>query len=91
MKNKHEYISKAKLKEAFEEDGHLSAYVEETIDSVQADNVVERKTGVWLMDKMTRTCSACGQMRATSHKDNFCPNCGADMRPTSMSGARGGS
>lgn len=45
-----------------------------------AADVVERKTGVWLMDKMTRTCSVCGQMKATSHKDNFCPNCGADMR-----------
>ncbi len=34
-----EYICKAKLKEAFEEDGHLSAYVEEMIDSIPAADV----------------------------------------------------
>jgi len=28
-----EYVDKAALKEAFEEDGHLSAYIEEMIDS----------------------------------------------------------
>ena len=38
-----EYIDKAILKEAFEEDGHLSAYVEEMIDLVPAADVVERK------------------------------------------------
>ena len=43
MKNTPEYIEKAKLKEAFEEDGHLSAYVEEMIDSVPAADVIERK------------------------------------------------
>lgn len=36
-----EYISREDLKEAFEEDGHLSAYVEEMIDSVPAAVVVE--------------------------------------------------
>ncbi|MBO5967297.1 MAG: hypothetical protein J6S14_02230 [Clostridia bacterium] len=30
-----EYISREELKAAFEEDGHLSAYVEEMIDSVE--------------------------------------------------------
>ena len=30
-----EYISRAELKAAFEEDGHLSAYVEDMIDSVE--------------------------------------------------------
>ena len=32
-------------------------------------------------------CSVC--KGRTSVKFNFCPNCGADMRPTSMSGANG--
>ena len=35
-----EYIEKAALKAVFEEDGHLSAYVEEMIDSVPAADVV---------------------------------------------------
>lgn len=30
-----EYISRTELKAAFEEDGHLSAYVEDMIDSVE--------------------------------------------------------
>ena len=49
------------------------------LERLPAADVVERKTGTWLMDKMTRTCSVCGQMKATRHKDNFCPNCGAQM------------
>ena len=35
-----EYISKTALKELFEEDGHLSAYVEEMIDSVPVADAV---------------------------------------------------
>lgn len=37
-----EYIERGKLKEVFEEDGHLSAYVEEMIDSIPAADVVSR-------------------------------------------------
>lgn len=33
------YISREALKQAFEEDGHLSAYVEEMIDSIPAADV----------------------------------------------------
>lgn len=35
-----EYISREALKDVFEEDGHLSAYVEEMIDSIPAADVV---------------------------------------------------
>lgn len=35
-----EYIDREALKAVFEEDGHLSAYVEEMIDSVPAADVV---------------------------------------------------
>ncbi len=34
-------------------------------------------------------CTVCGREVPYQDKDNFCPNCGADMRPTSMSGANG--
>lgn len=37
-----EYINKAALKEAFEEDGHLSAYVEDMIDSAPSIHIPER-------------------------------------------------
>lgn len=36
--------------------------------------------GHWLWDRGTRTCSNCGQMKATYKKDNFCSCCGADNR-----------
>ena len=36
--------------------------------------------GRWLWDRGTRTCSNCGQMKATDKKDNFCSCCGADNR-----------
>ena len=32
-------------------------------------------------------CSACD--KTFPYKTRYCPNCGADMRPTSMSGANG--
>ena len=35
-------------------------------------------------------CSQCGYgIMPWNAGQNFCPNCGADMRPTSMSGANG--
>ena len=45
----------------------------------------ERKKGEWLSSNPTAPmfgyhyCSLCGR-RKTSPQDNFCPNCGADMR-----------
>jgi len=55
--------------------------------------------GEWIDDKSTiigdlieRNCSLCGQ-RMTSCIErlmSYCPNCGAKMCPTSMSGANGG-
>ena len=41
-----DYISRSALKAEFEEDGHLSAYVEEMIDSIPAAGVVERASGI---------------------------------------------
>ena len=61
--------------------GELS--LKETIDSVPAADVVERKKGKWMYKKITTDlhvvgqCSVCKERRVI---DNFCPNCGADMR-----------
>lgn len=60
--------------------GELS--LKETIDSVPAADVVERKKGKWKQ-------GYCSECRYNWSKDapianvpNFCPNCGADMRGT---------
>ena len=66
-----EYICKAKLKEAFEQDGHLSAYVEEMIDSLPDADVRPVVHGRWVqtggkysrhktIDRRILTCSVCG-------------------------------
>ena len=58
--------------------GELS--LRETIDSVPAADVIERKKGKWKQ-------GYCSECRYNWSKDapianvpNFCPNCGADMR-----------
>lgn len=44
--------------------------------------IEERKTGKWIELDFTEAweykCDQCG--RLSDFKDNFCPNCGADMR-----------
>ena len=44
--------------------------------------IEERKTGEWIELDFTQAweykCDQCG--RLSDFKDNFCPNCGADMR-----------
>lgn len=44
--------------------------------------IEERKTGEWIELDFTEAweykCDQCGRM--SDFKDNFCPNCGADMR-----------
>lgn len=52
-----DYINKYDLKAAFEEDGHLSAYVEEMIDSVPAADVVP---GTDFRDCRNELCLKCG-------------------------------
>ena len=64
-----DYIDREALKEVFEEDGHLSAYVEEMIDSIPAADVrpVVRAHWYWDKDGMDWNigawrCSACEAM-----------------------------
>lgn len=43
----------------------------------------ERKTGKWIREGWEAVylrCSACGYRDYTEEHNNFCPNCGADMR-----------
>lgn len=73
-----EYIEREALKAEFEEDGHLSAYIEEMIDSIPAADVREVKRGKWEdVDGMFALCSIC--KHASGHTP-FCAWCGADMR-----------
>ena len=85
-----DYISREALKQAFEDDGHLSAYVEEMIDDIPAADVREVVRGKWLyrgqrvIDDLfpTYACSACGRVINADLRTRciFCPNCGADTR-----------
>lgn len=38
----------------------------------------KRPTGEWILHGMIYCCSECG--RGVDNQENFCPNCGADMR-----------
>lgn len=62
----------------------INAYeIAEQIKKIPSVDVVERKKGKWLHTKITADfhaigqCSVCKEIRRI---DNFCPNCGADMR-----------
>ena len=62
-----DYISKAELKAAFEEDGHLSAYIEDMIDSCKPspDNYREKVKHLEqeLRDCRNELCLRCGDYR----------------------------
>lgn len=55
-----EYIERGALKAVFEEDGHLSAYVEEMIDSIPAADVA---SGRDYRDCRNELCLRCGQYK----------------------------
>ena len=54
------YIDKTDFKAAFEEDGHLTAYVEEMIDSVKTADVVPARD---LRDCRNELCLRCGSYK----------------------------
>ena len=85
-----EYIEREALKAVFEEDGHLSAYVEEMIDSIPAADVRPVVRGKWEPGdsrNVSAVCSNCGHLRLGNGSEwatklaHFCEKCGADMRP----------
>ena len=80
-----EYIDKNALKSAFEDDGHLSAYIEEMIDSCPVVDVAAGRMGRWVPvvqddgygDYVIYKCNGCGELVARCSR--FCRNCGARM------------
>ena len=80
-----DYISREALKAAFEEDGHLSAYIEEMNDAIPAADVRPVVRGKWEnAGSDVWKCSVCGyEILPWNAGENFCPNCGADMREES--------
>lgn len=61
-----------------------SLYLREVLDGIPAADVVERKTGKWVLPNNEVAvhlnewiCSACNYLIDGKH--NFCPNCGAQM------------
>lgn len=78
------------LKNAFEEDGHLSGYIEEFIDDMPTLDVAPVVHGRWIeytkviipepYNKWEQAwkCSECGFDEGFVG-DDYCPNCGAIM------------
>lgn len=78
------------LKASFEEDGHLSTYIEEYIDDAPTLDYAPVRHGEWeRMDEYCNhskefKCTACKQSVFYDHFTRFCeyeycPNCGALM------------
>ena len=70
------------LKNAFEEDGHLSGYIEEFIDDMPTLDVAPVVHGRWIDNGIQGSalsgCSVCG-FTCGAYTFNYCPNCGAIM------------
>jgi hypothetical protein len=71
------------LKEKFEEDGHLSGYVEELIDDCPTVNAVKVVHGRWIFGTANHReymkCSVCLKSQTPTGVFTYCPNCGAEM------------
>ena len=88
-----EYIEREALKEMFSSDNKpLETAICSVIDAVPAADVVPVVRGEWVLvgtnehdyeTSVEEKCSLCGRYvyrYDTEPQDNFCPNCGADMR-----------
>ena len=68
------------LKNAFEEDGHMSRYIEEFIDDMPTLDVVPVVHGRWIhCDNGGYYCSNCDRRVAFRFDNSYCPHCGAIM------------
>lgn len=77
-----EYIDREAAIHAAKEAWAQGENPEQWVKNIDPAPVREVVPGHWMWDQGTRTCNQCGQMRATDKRDNFCPNCGADMKVT---------
>ncbi|MDY4856314.1 MAG: hypothetical protein SO155_09915 [Candidatus Ventricola sp.] len=76
------------LKTSFEEDGHLSNYIEEFIDNAPTIDAEPVRYGRWIQNKNVPAYHYCSLCKVT-HKMKmscnayvfmkYCPNCGAKM------------
>ena len=87
-KRKARMIDANALKTSFEEDGHLSSYIEEFIDNAPTIDAEPVRHGQWINKKTVPAfhhCSICGvtnKMQVSCNKYvmlRYCPNCGAKM------------
>ena len=79
-----EYIKREDVLALSHYDDHDCEIVDvEDVEKLPSADVIERKKGKWMYKKITTDlhvvgqCSVCKERRVI---DNFCPNCGADMR-----------
>lgn len=62
--------------------GLKMAWIEKAVDDVPSAQV-KRQKGKWMQEykeATTRHCSNCDFIVLEEEANNFCPNCGADMR-----------
>ena len=76
------------LKTSFEEDGHLSSYIEEYIDNAPTIDAEPVRHGLWIQSKIVpdyHYCSLCKVAHKMQMSCNvyvllkYCPHCGAKM------------
>ena len=76
------------LKTSFEEDGHLSSYIEEFIDNAPTIDAEPVRHGLWIQSKIVpdyHYCSLCKVAHKMQMSCNvyvllkYCPHCGAKM------------
>lgn len=89
-----EYIDRNELLDVLYAEDAITISGVSIINRFPSADVVKRKKGQWIesdLDYNFVTCSFCkehkidGRMALSpdyAHQLNFCPNCGADMRPT---------
>ena len=71
-----------------EVNGEDRAFIRKLTDYIEDADVVEPKRGEWIVhfddlfpEESTEECSVChAEQTLNGNDDNFCPNCGADMK-----------
>ena len=77
---------------AFDENPQLKKTVPAVFDTAPTADVRPVVRGKWVKRRFSENCVGYECLNCHTTWDattNYCPNCGADMRPTSMTGANG--